>query len=526
MNSKVISIGIDGGDFALVGKWLAEGKLPNLKKIADGGVFGSLKSTVPPMTSPAWPSFMTGKNPGKHGVFDFVSLEKGKQEIVNSTKIHAETIFETLSKNGKKVYVLNVPVTYPPFPINGSMISGYPCPYDDHKIAYPEELLKELKVTLGKYRANIRIPMERGKEEACFDDLKDLFLTQVKYFHHFLEKENWDFIMIVFGVSDSVSHFFWKNQEEKDPNFGNYILTIYQMIDEEIGKVVSQMKEDTTLFIMSDHGFGPLDATVNLNIFLLDEGFLKLKSGLITKIKHFLFTHGLTPAKIFRAVKKAGLKRIAWVLPRSTRDKALDSFLSYSDIDFELSTAVSLGHLGQIFILNKNAVGAVKSALLNLKHPETKEPLVEDVIEKKEICSGQFFDKSPDLHIVFKDRRYVAYPLFAGSERLVEENLPGNTGHHRDYGIFFACGNNIISGKLLEKAHIYDLAPTILSVFGLPLDPDFDGKTLDIFKNNENLGKVSTNTDKVGGLKIRDEFVGEEEKKLMKKKLLDLGYLS
>lgn len=520
---KVIIIGLDGADYFLTKRWMAEGKLPNLAKIAEEGVFGPLKSTTPPMTSPAWPSFMTGKNPGKHGVFDFVSLEKGKHEIVNSSSIAEPTIFEILSNSGKKVGVMNVPVTYPPIKVNGFMISGYPSPYDGNKISYPETLLKGLKSSLGAYRANLKIPYEKGKEELCFDDIVDLLETHSKYFLHFLKDPRFDFLMIVFNAADTASHFFWRNFETKNPEFGDYILKIYQLIDKELGKILKETNESDTVFIMSDHGFGPLEATVNLNIYFLQKGLLKLKSNLLTRFKYLLFKIGLTPANVFGVLKKLGLKKIAWTTPREKRDIALDRFLSFQDVDFEESICFSLGHVGQVYVLDKTKIDEVGNALNELQHPKTGEKIVEIVTNKSEVCQGPFCDKSPDLHITFKDRRFVSYPLFAGSPKVFAPNLADNSGHHRDLGIFFAKGQNVKQG-LTINAHIYDLAPTILSIFGLPIDSDFDGKTLGIFNT---VTKSPTIVGKNLPTKKRSRIeVSKKEKGLMREKLRDLGYLT
>ncbi len=104
-----------------------EGLLPNLRKIREGGISGTRQTVVPPITAPAWTSFYTGKNPGKHGAFDFLlKKENSYEEIpVNASFCKSKTLWDLLGKGNKKMAVLNVPMTYPPQKVNGVMVSGF-----------------------------------------------------------------------------------------------------------------------------------------------------------------------------------------------------------------------------------------------------------------------------------------------------------------------------------------------------------------------------------------------------------------
>src|SRR5829696_555794 len=115
---KLLILGLDGATFDLIRPWAAAGHLPNLARLMDEGVQANLASTLPPVTSPAWPTFMTGTNPGKHGVFDFIQPTGANFTLVNATRIKQPTIWQRLSQAGRRVGVLNVPVTYPPQPLN------------------------------------------------------------------------------------------------------------------------------------------------------------------------------------------------------------------------------------------------------------------------------------------------------------------------------------------------------------------------------------------------------------------------
>ena len=152
---RLLIIGLDGATFDLIRPWAEDGKLPNLKGLLDKGSYGSLASTIPPMTFPSWNTFMTGMNPGKHGIYDFTERKRGTFEIqlINSLHRRCKTIWKVLSDAGKRVGVVGLPVCYPPEPLNGVMISGFDAPVAvaNEKVMYPPELYKEIKEAIGGY---------------------------------------------------------------------------------------------------------------------------------------------------------------------------------------------------------------------------------------------------------------------------------------------------------------------------------------------------------------------------------------
>jgi Type I phosphodiesterase / nucleotide pyrophosphatase len=154
---RLLIIGLDGATFDVITPWAQEGKLPNLRKLLENGAHGALKSTIPPMSPPAWTSFMTGKNPGKHGVFDFTARKPYSYDIefVNARWRRAETIWKIMSEEGKRICVLGVPFTYPPEAVNGVMISGIDTPATggiaDATAFHPKALYHEIAANLGGY---------------------------------------------------------------------------------------------------------------------------------------------------------------------------------------------------------------------------------------------------------------------------------------------------------------------------------------------------------------------------------------
>src|SRR4030042_3058371 len=191
---RVFAVGLDGATLDLIRPWAAEGKLPTFARILREGSCGSLISTIPPVTGPPWASFMTGKNPGKHGVGDFFHRAPGEYRRVplDSTSIRGEPLWVTASRWGKKVGVLNVPVTYPPYEVNGFLISGLLTPRSVARFTYPESLAQELDQALGGYRVNLDHFYSKGAAEPFLADLRELVDGRPRAAQYLMSRYEWD----------------------------------------------------------------------------------------------------------------------------------------------------------------------------------------------------------------------------------------------------------------------------------------------------------------------------------------------
>lgn len=498
--SRVLVIGIDGATFDLLHPWVEAGDLPNLAQLMAEGVHGSLESTIPPVTSPAWPTFATGKNPGKHSVFDFIRPIGGDFELVNASSIRAPTLWQLLSEAGRKVGVMNVPVTYPPAPVNGFIIAGMLSPVGG-TFTYPADLLNRYAGRIQPYRIAPHVQYKEGNETEFAADLLDLVERRGEYALQLMADYPHDFLMFHFQATDVMQHAFWKFVDPTHPRydsqaagrFGPMLKRVYQRVDAFIGQMRDRLPGNATIIVMSDHGFGPLHYVVNLNLFLLERGLLQLKRGVWTRLKTGLFRAGLTPASLWHLVERVGLQNYVWQVSKSTRNKVVGKFLSFDDVDWSRTLAYSIGHVGQIYINLKGREpggivepGAeyeavrqrVIEALQTLRHPRTGRPLVDRIIPGDQIVHGPYAHSSPDLHLVFDGYRAIAFPLFATDSRIVTRQIRGDSGCHRSHGIFIACGPEIRQGEVVEGTHIQDLAPTILHLMGQPVPDDMDGRVL------------------------------------------------
>src|SRR5689334_19557946 len=151
---RAVAIGIDGGSFRVLRPWIAEGHLPNFARLAAEGAVGTLTSTIPPLTPPAFVSSMTGKNPGKHNIYDFVRIPRDgyRRAVINATHIKGNKLWNVLNHYGRTAGIVHFPATYPPEKIDGFMVGGILTPKGVDSHTYPKELADELRREIPGYR--------------------------------------------------------------------------------------------------------------------------------------------------------------------------------------------------------------------------------------------------------------------------------------------------------------------------------------------------------------------------------------
>lgn len=492
--TKALVIGLDGADWKLMKPWIDQGKLPTFKRLVDRGVCGELESTLPPVTFPAWKCYSTGKNPGKLGVYWWaaVDFEKGKFSIHDSSSFKSDEYWDYMGRDDIRVGIINMPSTFPPKKVNGFMIAGFPAS-EGSKYTYPSGL-KDKLVRKFDYRINPKHHIHVYQKEAL-DEINDLIEKRFQVAMEYINEV--ELMHLTIFYLDDVQHFFWRNKE--------VILELYQTIDSQISKLMDLLKEEVYVFIMSDHGFTRLVDAFYVNEWLSKKGYL------VKKKTYMNFAHklGITQDRVvdfgmktrlfpflFSCLSRKTLLKIKRALPESdgkTQDEGVESI-----IDWEKSLAVALKQ-GPVYLNKRKLAGyeykdfveKLKNELLNLRHPITREKVFRNVYEKEEIYFGEFTDEAPDLLISPNEGYEVDMVLsLRGKEGLAEnqeyESMNNNRSQvfkrwiatHRRHGIFLAWGPNIRKGENIEGAKIYDLAPTLLHIFNLPIPKDIDGRVL------------------------------------------------
>ena len=500
---KIMIIGLDGVPLELIQRWAGGGSLPNLRRLMDGGAVGPLRSTIPPTSGPSWSSFVTGMNPGKTGIYDFLYRREGTYSFppVNASLRGGTTIWRYLSDAGYRVGVLNIPMSYPVEPVNGFMVSGWMTPYKATDYIYPPDLAGELEREIGNYRIYPTETFAENRKESFLKATYDLLEMRTRTALYLARTRPWDLFMVVFFDTDRVLHQLWHYLDPDHPwrtdreDREGVVRDYFHQVDESIGRLLEYADEETLVIILSDHGMGRANNFIVLNNWLLDIGMLCLKRDPWTRLKEWMFWRGFTLRNVHRLLDRAGLARQAEYVAGYFVDHLLKlAFLSFLDVDWSRSRAYSFGrHLGSIYINLKGrepqgivAPGAEYEAVRDeierlaceFRDPRTGRLLIGQVLRREEVYHGPFLDRAPDLILRPREPSDIFFGLADFGHRRTVATVYRYSGMHRDEGMLIMHGPGVRVGATIERAAIYDLAPTVLHTMGLPVPDDMDGRVL------------------------------------------------
>ncbi len=560
---RVLVIGLDGVPFDLLRGWADAGHLPNIRRLMDEGVCGPLASTMPPTSGPAWSSFLTGMNPGKTGVYDFLYRREGGYVFppVNASMRSGKSLWSILSEHGRRVVVVNIPISYPVEQVNGVLMSGWMTPYYAKDFTWPRELGEELKRNVGDYRIYPAETFSEGRRQGFFkasDDLLDM-LTRTNLY--LMRREPWDFFMAVYFDTDRVLHQLWHYIDAEHPwhadsrgpsvpradraALAEPVIRYFRRLDQDIAKLVDEAGPGTKVMLMSDHGMGRAGRFVVLNNLLLSTGFLTLSSDWPTRLKAFAFRRGFTLRNVHRLADRLGLAKHAEYKNVYSFDGVLKRFfLSFLNVDWSRTRAYSFGrHYGSIFLNVRGRepqgcvdVGAdyertrdeIAEAMLAYVDPELGRPLVRDCLRREELYHGERFEEAPDLMLLPHDPGDIFYGLSDFGSNRIWDTTYRYSGMHRDDGLLVAAGPGVREGAGLEGGSIVDLAPTVLHWMGHEVPADMDGRPLESLMSSEYRCShpVVVGSAGSGGAAAAAHDYSEEEEAEIMERLRDLGYLS
>jgi predicted AlkP superfamily phosphohydrolase/phosphomutase len=550
---RVMVIGLDGATFDLIRPWIEDGTMPTLQRLMDNGASGVLTTTLPPISSSAWVSFATGKNPGQHGLVDFVHPRPNSYEIsiVSPQQRASQALWNLLSEAGRKVGILGMPVTYPPEVVNGYMISDFLTPRASDDYTYPSSLADELKQAVGGFPL---LPSERYRSTTFTDkfiaDMAADVQQRLTAALYLLNHKEWDFFFLLFWSNDMLQHETWNLLDQTHPShdaerahrYRHLVVDFYRQLDQAVGRLAQEAGPNDLVIVMSDHGFGPVHSFFLVNNWLREMGWLRLKDRPTTRLKCALFRLGFTPLGVFhlaKALRLGFLRRRFRFQGGGGLMKRL--FLSFADVDWARTRAFAVGSFGQIYInqAGKRPQGTVQpgqeyealrqeiaARALEIRDPRTGLPVVERVYRKEEIYSGSQLEKAPDLVLQSRNWEYMAFGHADFGASHVVEPIVGMSGHHRPEGIVLLSGPGIKSGAPLHDAKITDLAPTILYVMGLPIPSDMDGRVLtEAFAADYLSAAPIRYTDAPSQRSAGEDQYSAEDEEEIKERLRGLGYV-
>jgi predicted AlkP superfamily phosphohydrolase/phosphomutase len=557
ITQKTVLIGLDGATFNIIDPYIRKGYLPNLERIKKNGAWGQLTSTNPPTTPPAWTSCITGLNPGRHGIYDFTQspLKHPDRPLVTSSSVHGLKMWHIANRFNKKAVIVNVPMTYPPEPIESVMISGMMTPGYDSPFTYPENVKIRLKAVCGNYIPDIDIPrydVERDSDaERFLDDLGESFTRRHEAVRHLMTNDSWDVFMIVYILMDRIQHLFYKYLVPGDPLYETSrgskirqrVIEEYQRLDHAVGELMQMNDEQASCFLISDHGFGPTSAYFNANTWLMQSGYLKVHR--LNYMKKRLFHFGITlnsdpiARKLVPVSWRASVRHLVRK-QRSTFHSARNDLSGVIDWVNTRAYFASIPTQG-IYIHEKipgtsgivepgNEVtdlkNEIKDRLLTLHHPVTNNRLIDDVWFREEIFHGDQTKWAP--HILFRMADYsILGRQHLGARHWFTSTSDQPFGFHRKEGIFMACGRSIQPG-ILDDISIMDVLPTVLFSSQIPVPDNLDGRVIlnaftDQFKERNPVQTFKVEPE-VDDADCSDPYSSEEQK-VIHDRLRSLGYL-
>lgn len=471
---KVIVVGLDGAGFDLLTPWLEAGELPALERIIDSGVSGSLQSVLPPVTSPNWKAYATGKNPGKLGIFWWKNIDVAGQRIYTPTnRYDRHTEFWELIAEREPVGVLGVPLTYPPKAVHGFLVSGAP-DAEETDFAHPPSIQRELEARFD-YRINSQYRRENGSELACEDEI-DLIDMRFEAGKYLLSEYDVSFLQLTTFYINQFHHYLWDD---------DYTLEAWKVID---GHLDDLLDAGHNIVLMSDHGHNEIRTVFRVNQWLKRNGYLTVDQSIAST----LHTLGINKdaikrylAQMDRAVPfEANLVNLGnKYVPRALL-KHLPNQEGETGTRTEVpivwdQTAAVASAQGPIYLTVDRDSGQYDTIREELKRKlealtdQNGRPVVDTVHHSEDIYTGEYLDEAPDLLIDQAENVHIREHM--GDKPVFSSKDPKWNGVNNRDGLFAATGPSFTSGTV-EDISILDLAPTLLSLYRCPIPDDMDGQ--------------------------------------------------
>lgn len=549
-SEQVVLLGLDGLGWDEIGDWVEEGTLSTLQSLREEGTGTTLTSTHPPWTPCAWPSLLSGHNPGRHGVFDFFTLEEYDKRLVDRRDVASPYLYEVADAQGLVPVVVNYPVTHPATKLEeGAVVPGYLAPED---VAFhPLEVRDEYEAEYGPYR----LYPDYSADEDAVAEYVSVARCRRDMTRLLDDRYDWDLLAVQFQVTDSVFHALDDREE---------VRRVLAKVDEFAGDIIDLADDDATVFVVSDHGMGDYSWTFYVNSWLADNGYCETTAGetrYFPQVKSKLKTDrtapdrtgpddttgpnsgqssvstravratadvlsalGLSPRQVHRSLARVGLDTVVESLvPHEALLEAQNQ-----TVDYPNSTAFQL--LFNSFGVHLNVEGrnvegqippdqydAVRDRLItdlsSVRDPDGK-PVFESVEPRESVYEGANVERAPDVIVTPRDHQYDV------SGTLVDTFRRNQHKNHKPEGLLVTNQELTDAESDTETSpSIYDVAPTVGAALGLPADLKADGRVLSPF---------SSSSEVVDWEEIRQPILTSDssgEAGDVESHLADLGYL-
>ncbi|MEA5389558.1 alkaline phosphatase family protein [Haloarculaceae archaeon H-GB11] len=498
---QTLLLGLDAACDTVLEPVFDRGVAPTLESLLADAETAPLTSQMPPWTPSAWPSLYTGVNPGKHGSFGFLTFDGYDYDVVDATEVRELALWELLDEHDKSSVVVNVPVTHPPGEFDGALIPGYVAPEDPP--CHPDGILDDVEDEIGDYR------VYAPPHDELTDDEREQWYRRLTHmrgetFRYLADRFDPEFGFLQFQQIDTVFHEY--------PGDWDTAASVYEAVDEEVRKTLESCDPDTVV-VASDHGMGEYTGVeFRVNDYLADHGFVTSTAGeggmpswsTIARNRHFngddeettddgpdllqrglslAAKVGLTSQRIGAVLEAAGLKE--FVLDRVSVDAVR---AASEQVDFPASTAFMRSRVEcgvRLNVEGRDPNGVVPAAERDRVRDEVIEslraattpagdPIFEEVAPREAYFDGPYVEEAADILVV-----PTAWDHYLSAQYHEEPfDDPSPCFNHKRDGIVALGGDAVDRSATLDRAHLYDVAPTVLATLGVPVSDRMDGERL------------------------------------------------
>lgn len=486
---KVLMLGLDGMTFSVLEPAFDAGHMPALRDLLARGASGILTSTIPPYTPPGWTSIFTGVNPGRHGIYGFRLGNLQRDEgLVRLERVKVPALWNIVNDQHAAIGLFNVPMTYPPPNVDGFAVAGMLTPEGGgttpEGFASPDSVERRLVSALGRYEIDIEVNYAIDwRSTAIVDRLSRNLEAKRRALELLLADHDVPFLFAVLEAPDRIMHVHHKYIDPSCEHFHRpeagrireRVWAFFDEMDAVIANLVEWAGEDGCIVTMSDHGFGPKDKVVNVNLALKEWGLLGAAS-----------MGGISRSARLRRLGR----RIKYALPRSLQQRAKE--LGHSTIDWSTTRAFSSPVPQQGVYVNlegrephgivpardyEKVRDEVIARFEALEDPDDGLPVLDRIYRREEVMEGPEAERAPDLFPVCRAYSYeLSDGLFSPAILTDHRDLPRGF-HHMD-GIFGVAGPGIPPSSE-RRAHLYDVLPTALYLGGYRIPQGLDGRVLE-----------------------------------------------
>ncbi|MDZ7334040.1 MAG: alkaline phosphatase family protein [candidate division KSB1 bacterium] len=501
-NCRVVIIGLEGATFNLIHPLINRNSLPFFQKLMGKASYGIVKSNLPLNSACNWTSLFTGMNPGKHNIYDYLRYDNGsyQPDLIGSDSFKAPLLWNIASANNVQTILLNAPIATCPEPLNGIMVSGMLSSHHSC-YAYPESIAKQLQQQ--DYVVDCSAA-RHDDPERYFEMITQTLIKQEQVFLQLIQQYPWRLAIVTFNALGKVQHNFWRQRDKLE--------SLYIQLDRFINQIYKATLGNTYFIVVSHHGFKSVNKKFFVNEWLWELGLLEKRITIhqprttdvydlldqnLSQEKHFitdlLSKTGLTkdnirsvlPVEIAEFLKRLVPRRIKKFFPKEYLDILWEKTQAYfvstnvQGININLKGREPQGIIapGAEYEQLRNRI---ITELYRLRDPYTFENVIDQVYRREELFDGEYQAAAPDIIIVpakyeyYLDAGKRTCRLFIGS---TNDDYPVHA-YHEPKGVFFMTGPDVIRGQNLGEISIFDIAPTVLYLLGLPLNQKFDGRVL------------------------------------------------